>query len=182
MRARKADGFALLDLIFVIGIIAILAIIAFPRVILARQSAGAGSAIASLRAINSAQLTFAFTCGGGFYAPSLTVLGRAPAGSPVGFISPNLATADRVTRAGYVVQVVSDPYGAAPPSCNGLAVGESGRAFKAIADSIEPGNNRFFATNANGPDRRHAGNRRAARRKSAQVDGPRYNATVCGPR
>ena len=150
MHVRKANGFALIDLIFVIGIIAVLALIAFPRVLMARQSAGSASAIGSLRAISSAQLTFAFTCGAGFYAPSLTALGAPPPGSPQGFLSPNLTTADRVTRAGYVIQVSAAPFGAAPPSCNGMAVGQTGQAFKAAADSVEPDNFRFFATNANG--------------------------------
>jgi Tfp pilus assembly protein PilE len=150
LTVRKADGFALIDLIFVIGIIAVLAMIAFPRVLMARQSAGAASAIGSLRAISSAQLTFAFTCGGGFYAPDLTTLGEAPPGSPVGFISSNLATSDRVTRAGYLIQLAAEPFGAAPPSCNGLGLGEAGQAFKAAADPVEPDNARFFATNANG--------------------------------
>lgn len=147
---RKADGFALIDLIFVIGIIAILAMIAFPRVLMARQSAGAASAIGSLRAISSAQLSFAFTCGGGFYAPNLTTLGAAPPGSPVAFISPNLATANQVTRAGYLIRLAADAFAAAPPSCNGLAGGEAGQAYRAVADSIEPDNMRFFGTNANG--------------------------------
>jgi Tfp pilus assembly protein PilE len=148
--ARKADGFALVDLIFVIGIIAILAMIAFPRVVLARQSAGAASAIGSLRAISSAELSFAFTCGGGFYAPNLTTLGVAPPGSPAAFISPNLATANQVTRAGYMIRLAADAFAAAPASCNGLPAGEAGQAYRAVADSLEPDNMRFFGTNANG--------------------------------
>jgi type II secretory pathway pseudopilin PulG len=147
---RKANGFALIDLIFVIGIICILALIATPRVLLARQSAGSASAIGSMRAISSSQLSFAFTCGGGFYAPSLTVLGTPPPGSPAAFISPNLAISDRVTRAGYVIQVAATAFDGAPPSCNGLGGGEAGQAFKAAADPIEPHNLRFFGTNANG--------------------------------
>jgi type II secretory pathway pseudopilin PulG len=147
---RKAGGFALIDLIFVIGIMAVLMMIAFPRVLMARQSAGAASAIGSLRAISSAQLTFAFTCGGGFYAPTLTSLGVPPPTSQQAFLSPNLTTSDRVTRAGYVVQIAATPFAAAPPSCNGLALGEAGQAFKAGADPVEPANSRYFATNANG--------------------------------
>jgi type II secretory pathway pseudopilin PulG len=150
VNVRKTDGFALLDLIFVCGIIAILAMIALPRVLLARQSASSASAIGSLRAISSAELTFAFTCGGGFYAPTLTALGTVPPGSQQAFISANLATSDVVTRSGYVIEVVATPFAAAPASCTGLAAGTAGQAFKAIADPIEPENTRFFATNANG--------------------------------
>ena len=78
---RKAHGFALIDLIFVCGIIGLLASIALPRLLAAQQSAGAASAIGSMRAINSAQLTFALTCGSGFYAPDLPTLGTPPPGS-----------------------------------------------------------------------------------------------------
>ena len=62
---RKAQGFALIDLIFVCGIIGLLASIAMPRLALAQQAAGASSAIASMRAISSAQLTYALSCGNG---------------------------------------------------------------------------------------------------------------------
>lgn len=147
---RGQDGFALIDLIFTIGIISVLATTALPRLLAARQSAGSASAIGSMRAISSAELTFALTCGGGFYAPTLTSLGAPPPGSNEGFITPALAIADSVTRAGYLVQLTATAYGQAPASCNGLAQGEAGQAFKAAADPTEPGNPRFFAINANG--------------------------------
>src|SRR4051812_50156902 len=78
---KKADGFALIDLIFVCGMIGLLCSIALPRLLLAKQAAGAASAIGSMRTINSGQLTYALTCGNGFYAPNLSTLGRPPGGS-----------------------------------------------------------------------------------------------------
>jgi type II secretory pathway pseudopilin PulG len=147
---RKANGFALIDLIFVIGIITILASIATPRLLAARQSAGAASAIGSLRAINSAQLTFALTCGGGFYAPDLPTLGVAPPASPEAFLSQNLTLGNIVTRGGYVIRLSATPYASAPASCNGLAAGLGGQAFRAGGDPADPNeNSRYFATNAN---------------------------------
>ena len=77
-------------------------------------------------------------------------LGDTPPGSPVGFISPNLATGAQVTRGGYMIRMAAEPFASAPPSCNGLPAGEAGQAFRAVADSIEPNNLRFFGTNANG--------------------------------
>ena len=148
-KARAAQGFALIDVIFVCGIIGVLATIALPRLLLARQSAGSASAIGSMRAINSAQLTFALTCGGGFYAPNLTTLGNPPPASHEAFISANLGSADTVTKSGYIIQLTATPFAAAPASCNGLGIGEAGQAFKAGADPSEPTNTRFFATNAN---------------------------------
>jgi type II secretory pathway pseudopilin PulG len=149
-KASAEQGFTLIDLIFVIGIIGVLCTAALPRLLLARQSAGAASAIGAMRAISSAQLTFAITCGGGFYAPNLTTLGTAPPASKEAYISPNLGSADTVTRAGYIIQLTATPFAAAPASCNGLALGDGGQAFKAAADPAEPNNTRFFATNANG--------------------------------
>ncbi len=89
---RRADsGFALLDLIFVCGLIGILSGIAVPKLLMAKQAAGAASAIGSMRAINSAELTYALTCGNGFYAPHLPALGQAPPGSNEPFCtSPDL--------------------------------------------------------------------------------------------
>jgi len=147
---RKTDGFALLDLLFVCGIIGVLAAIGVPRLMLASQAAGSASAIGSMRALNSAELTYALTCGNGFYAPKLTTLGTPPPASSAPFITPGLATADTVTKSGYLIQLAADPYEGAPATCNGLAAGTAGRGFKASADPNTPGNIRFFATNAGG--------------------------------
>jgi len=145
---RKPQGFALIDLIFVCGIIGVLCSIALPRLFLAKQMAGAASAIGSMRVINSAQLTYALTCGAGFYAPSLTTLGTAPVGSREAFITPSLGSADTITKSGYIIQMSASAYPGAPSSCNGLGTGLAGQGFYAAADPAEPGNPRFFGTNA----------------------------------
>ncbi len=146
---RKAQGFALIDMIFVCGIVGLLCSIAMPRLILAKQSAGAAAAVGSMRAINSAELTYALTCGSGFYAPNLTTLGTAPVGSHEPFISGGLGSSDTVQKSGYIMQLTATPYGGAPLACNGLAGGMAGQGFIAAADPSEPNNSRFFATNAN---------------------------------
>src|SRR5437763_5834070 len=120
---RKAQGFALIDLVFVCGIIGLLAGIAVPRLLLAKQAAGSASAIASMRSINSAELTYALTCGSGFYAPSLTTLGTAPAGSNDAFIGGGLGNADTVTKSSYIVQLTATAYAGAPAACNALGPG-----------------------------------------------------------
>jgi type IV pilus assembly protein PilA len=147
MSIRKAHGFALLDLVFVCGIIGLLCAIALPNMLLAKQAAGSASAIGSLRAVNSAELTYALTCGNGFYAPNLTTLGTVPPASNQGFISPDLGTADIITKSGYQIQVTGTAFALAPPTCNGLAAGAAAQSFKAGADAISTGNTRFFATN-----------------------------------
>jgi type II secretory pathway pseudopilin PulG len=150
VKLRQAQGFALIDLIFVCGMIGLLCSIALPRLLLAKQAAGSASAIGSMRAINSAELTYALTCGNGFYAPNLTTLGTAPPGSIEPFISANLGSADVILKSGYSIQLLATPFPGAPGSCNGLGPGLAGQGFKAAADPGEPQNLRFFATNANG--------------------------------
>jgi type II secretory pathway pseudopilin PulG len=146
---RRAQGFALIDLIFVCGIIGVLCAIALPRLLLAKQAAGAASAIGSMRAINSSELTYALTCGSGFYAPNLSTLGTPPPGSHEAFISPGLGEADVIQKSGYTIRVDATAFAGAPATCNGLAEGVAGQGFRAAADAEEPTNPRYFATNAN---------------------------------
>lgn len=146
----KARGFALIDLVFVCGIIGLLSSIALPRMLLAQQAAGASSAIGSLRTISSAELTYALTCGSGFYAPNLLTLGTPPPGSNDAFIAPTLSSGNTVVRSGYLFQLEGGAYEGSPPSCNGVASGETAQGFRAGADPVSVGNPRFFGINANG--------------------------------
>jgi len=146
---RKAHGFALIDLIFVCGVIGILVSIAMPSLFTAKQAASASSAIGSMRALNSAELTYALTCGSGFYAPSLSRLGTLPPGSNASFIGGGLGSADVVTKSAYIIQLTATAFPGAPASCNGAAAGADGQGFKAAADPNQVQNLRFLATNAN---------------------------------
>jgi type II secretory pathway pseudopilin PulG len=150
-RHAQAHGFALIDLLFVCGIIGVLASMAMPRLLLAKSAAGAASAIGSMRAINSAELTYALTCGNGFYAPNLTTLGTPPPASTEPFISGGLGTADTINKSGYTIQLEATAFAGAPPACNGLGAGAAGRGFRAAADpsGVSSAIPRFFSTNAN---------------------------------
>jgi type IV pilus assembly protein PilA len=150
VRLNKAQGFALIDLLFVCGIIGLLASIALPSMLKAKESAQGASAIGSMRSINSAELTYALTCGNGFYAPALTTLGFPPPGSNEPFLGGGLTRADTVVKSGYTFKIDGDPYTTAPATCNGLDVGEAAQGFIAVAEPVEPTNSRFFATNVNG--------------------------------
>jgi type II secretory pathway pseudopilin PulG len=150
MRVRDSRGFAIVDLLFTMGIIGILSAIALPRLAVAKNAANAGSAIGSLRVIISAELSFSISCGGGFYAPNLTTLGTAPPGSTEPFIFDDLGHADIVGRSGYSIEVFATSAPGSPGSCNGVAAGQLGQGFKAGATAIDPVNPRSFATNANG--------------------------------
>ena len=149
MKIRQAAGFAVIDLLFVCGIIGILSGIALPKLMVARGSAQAASAIASMRVIGSSQVTFAITCGSGFYAPTLTQLAKPPVGLHDGFIEVDLGEADTVVKSNYTIQMSSTPFGGSPDTCNALGPGATGQAFKAAADPLDVANNvRYFAVNA----------------------------------
>ena len=150
MKIRSAHGFAIIDLLFVCGIIGILSGMALPRLVSARNSAGAASGIASMRIINSAQLTFAITCGNGFYAPNLTSLAKMPVGADNAFISLDLGSADVMVKSGFTIQMSGTPFAGAPDTCNGLGAGATSMAFKAGADPLDANMTRFFAINAMG--------------------------------
>jgi type II secretory pathway pseudopilin PulG len=143
-------GFALIDLLFVVALIGTIASIAMPGLLRARSQAGVTSAIGSLRVINSAQLSYAITCGSGFYAPTLVVLGTKPPASSEAFISEDLGSAATVKKANFLIQMSGAPIAGSPQSCNGVAAGAGAQAYKAGADPLDAVAGRFFATNASG--------------------------------
>jgi type II secretory pathway pseudopilin PulG len=149
-RARDVQGFALIDLLFVVALIGMLSAMATPGLVRARASANSASALGSLRAINSAQISYAITCGSGFYAPDLVTLGTPPPGSTHAFISPDLGAANVVIKSNYQIQLTAAGHAGAPPSCNGVGAGQGGTGYRAGADSIDPALARFYSTNATG--------------------------------
>lgn len=154
MRKSQDAGFTLIELLLVVALIGIIAAIATPGLLRARTAGNEASAIASLRVVNNAQQVYASSCGNGFFASSLTILGDSAAGGAP-FISPDLGGATAVDKSGYRLAMAegSEALPADKDGCN--ASGIASVLFSSYIASNQPisaglTGTRWFFTNATG--------------------------------
>src|SRR3954469_24200953 len=129
MRER---GFSLIELLIVVAIILVLAAIAVPNMIRAKIQANEASATSSIRAINTAQVTYAVTYPTDGYADDLAKLGAPTSG---GVTSMNAGLLDWVlgcttqpcTKSGYQFKIMN-------------TVGSPVSAYTVVGTPSSPGN------------------------------------------
>jgi type II secretory pathway pseudopilin PulG len=148
---RGESGFTLIDLLFTASLICTLCTMALPSLMRARGAAQSASAVGTVRVVNSSQLSFAVTCGSGFYSPDFVILGLAPPNSPTAFLPPELSTGASFLKQGYSFNMAGTVLPGAPPTCNGKPQGSSAPGYALIADPLDPiGNPHFYGSNADG--------------------------------
>ena len=129
MRER---GFSLIELLIVVAIILVLAAIAVPNMIRAKIQANEASATSSVRAVNTAQVTYAVTYPTDGYADDLAKLG-APTSGAVSSMNAGLldwvlgCATQPCTKSGYQFKITN-------------TVGAPVSAYTVIGTPASPGN------------------------------------------
>jgi prepilin-type N-terminal cleavage/methylation domain-containing protein len=146
---RRAEGFSLIELLIVVAIILIIAALAVPNYLHSRIAANESSAVASVRAINTAQIAFNSSFPTVGYASALSNL----AGTCTGSTIPTSASAcliDSVLGAGIkngYSFTVTGSFSGYSSWTNPVSVNLTGvRSFCSTADAIVRSNSASLST------------------------------------
>ena len=150
-RVGNQKGFTLIDMLFVIALIGVLSTLAIPGLMRARGAAQSSSALGTIRVVNSAQLSFAITCGLGFYSPDFPTLARRPPSSrsvPRG----RTGVGSDIHQVRLQLQPRRNGPAGAPATCNGLGAGLAAPGYAVVADQLDapPIGGKFYGSNADG--------------------------------
>ena len=81
-RNKNQEGFSLIELLIVVSIILVIAAIAIPSLLQARVTANEASAVASLRTVNTAMVSYTSSYPTVGFAPTLAALGGSSCAPP----------------------------------------------------------------------------------------------------
>jgi type IV pilus assembly protein PilA len=138
---RKQKGFSLIELLIVVAIILIIAAIAIPNLLRARIAANESSAVASVRTLNTAQISYNSAYPTVGFAASLSVLSGTsctpPSSAGACLIDTQLSSG---TKSGYsfgMANTAGTPSGAYAAWANPITANQTGvRTFCSIADAV----------------------------------------------
>lgn len=163
-RAAASRGFSLIELLIVVAIILIIAAIAIPNLLRSRQSANQASAVANVRTVSTAAVSYWVTYGNG-YPPSLASLGGSGASATcdaailvdeVITTAPNQKSGYQFAYTGEQGNVAASPPSCAKPGFNGylatgvpITIGTTGLISYC---TTEPGIIHYDTTGAVAPD------------------------------
>jgi prepilin-type N-terminal cleavage/methylation domain-containing protein len=139
---RKQKGFSLIELLIVVAIILIIAAIAIPNLLRARIAANESSAVASIRTINTAMISYNSAYPTVGFAGSLGVLagtcnGTAPTSSGACLIDTQLATGQKSGYSFNAAASGSNPAGNYWATGNPITANQTGnRSFCSVADAV----------------------------------------------
>lgn len=147
MAPTSERGFTLIELLIVVAIISIIAAFAVPGLLRTKMTGNEASALVSLKATNSAQVSYSTVCGAGGYAAAYPQLYAPPGGAGSGFISADLGQSVTPQKSGYNFALAAGAGSSAGPNdCNGTATSTTYYAT-AVPFTFGTSGGRSFATN-----------------------------------